>query len=642
MKEYKVKDLFAEARMEDVCINGKIGALMDTFFRERVLSDFAKNVIYKETEDAFRNQIDDEAGIYGIWQGEYWGKWVISAARVARYYGNEELKAFLKKAAYNLMEFQREDGYLGTYKDSAFVYPADPEVTKATLGWECNWNWNIWCRKYTLWGMVELYQLLGDKKILECAVRHASQLVDEVKEKNIIVAKTGTFSGVASCSIMKPILILYRITEDKKYLDFCLEIADYWEKEKPGLIVNSLADKDTWDWYDDFKSWSKTYESLSCFDGLLELYRVTGEKKYLDATEKFYEILERCEKNLLFSVGYNDNYSNAIAEINALTEPCDAIHYIRVCHELFKLTGKVKYLDSLELCYFNPMLASPCKDGKWGARVVRGASMQGYAHYQAKMEHSHCCVNNIPRGLLNITECSVMTKGSQLFVNMYHNYDASVEIDGKAVKVTVKGDYVADSSAKIYIDSLVDVVLRIPFWTKTGKVVVNGKEFIAEAGFFAIKATDIPEIGKNTIEIEIEFDNSVQIYQFKKPVPQHKEGEWWYHSWCCYRNGEEWNFDKHFGRSFLNSPRCTLRKGVVLLSRSKLIGNTSEEMFDGINLIDDQYTCTLQKCETDADVQGMWLATFTKGDKSFTTKVCDFPFAANFEQADHEYFSMYF
>lgn len=42
MKEYKAKDLFKEAKIEDVHINGKIGKQMDTFFEERVLSAFAK------------------------------------------------------------------------------------------------------------------------------------------------------------------------------------------------------------------------------------------------------------------------------------------------------------------------------------------------------------------------------------------------------------------------------------------------------------------------------------------------------------------------------------------------------------------------------------------------------------------------
>ena len=641
MKECKVKDLFQEVKTENIRIRGKIGALMDVFFKERVVGDFAKNVIYKETENAFRNQIDDENGLYGIWQGEYWGKWIISAVRVSRYYHDEDLKSFIKQAAYNLMALQREDGYLGTYKKSDNVYPADPEAVNAVLGWPCNWNWNVWCRKYTLWGMIEAYLLIGDEKILNCAIGIASQLISEFKEKDIDIIKTGVFTGIASCSIMKPMLILYRITEDVQYLDFCLNIADKWEKEKPGLIMNSLADKDTLDWYDDPESWTKTYESLSCFDGLLELYRITGGSKYLEATEKFYDILERCEKNLLFSVGYNDNYRGAADEVNALTEPCDVIHYIRVCYELFKLTGNVRYLDSLELCYYNPMLASPCKDGKWAARAVHGAGAHMHAHDQAKMKHSHCCVNNIPRGLLNVAECSLMTKGSELYINMYHSYDATIDVDGKKVNVKVEGNYVADSYAKICIDCLVDFVLRIPAWTKTGKVIVNGKEYIAKTGFFSIKKCDIPP-KKSGVEIEIAFDNNVHVYQFNKTVPKHTADQWQYRAWCCYRDGEAWEFDKHLERGFLNSSRCTLQKGVVLLSRSKLIGNTTEEMFDGENLIDDTYSCTLEKCETDADVQGMWLATFSKGEKCFTTKVCDFPFAANFEQDDLEYFSIYF
>ena len=48
--------------------------------------------------------------------------------------------------------------------------------------------------------------------------------------------------------------------------------------------------KETEDWYDDLVSWSKTYESLSCFDGLLELYRITGEEKYLKAPEMSFSL----------------------------------------------------------------------------------------------------------------------------------------------------------------------------------------------------------------------------------------------------------------------------------------------------------------------------------------------------------------
>ncbi len=259
MIQYKIKDTFNPVALENLRLEGKIARLTDIFFEERILSDFAKNTVYKECEDAFKNQVDDESPVC-YWQGEFWGKWIISAARVCRYKNDENLKEFLKNAAHNLLTVQREDGYIGTYKDSKNVFAADPTVTRSIIGWNCDWNWNIWCRKYTLWGLLEVYSL----------------------------------------------------TEDKKYLDFCLDIAARWETPKiAGLIYNSLNKTRLCEWYENFIKWSKTYESLSCFDGIIELYRVTGEEKYLTAAENFYELLERDEKNILFSVGYNDRYYNA-------------------------------------------------------------------------------------------------------------------------------------------------------------------------------------------------------------------------------------------------------------------------------------------------------------------------------------------
>lgn len=89
--------------------------------------------------------------------------------------------------------------------------------------------------------------------------------------------------------------------------------------------------------------------------------------------------------------------------------------------------------------------------------------------------------------------------------------------------------------------------------------------------------------------------------------------------------------------------KCSLiQRGVVLLCRSKLIGNTASEMFDGENLIDESFKCELTRCETEADVNAKWMATFSNGKKTFSTVVCDYPFVANMDTDDEEYFSVYF
>lgn len=131
---------------------------------------------------------------------------------------------------------------------------------------------------------------------------------------------------------------------------------------------------------------------MSCLDGLLELYRVTGTKKYLEAVKSMYELLKQNESNVVGSVGFNDILAHAAAWENAISEPCDVIHWMRVCTELFSLTGDAKYLNSAEKSFYNAFMASVSDDGTWGARGVRSSGRHFMAEGQSGCKHNHCCV----------------------------------------------------------------------------------------------------------------------------------------------------------------------------------------------------------------------------------------------------------
>ena len=79
MRNNSVHNKINPSELSDIKVKGYVGELMERFFYNRITSDYAKNVIYKEAEDAFKNKVDD-AAIYGIWQGEFWGKLIISAS----------------------------------------------------------------------------------------------------------------------------------------------------------------------------------------------------------------------------------------------------------------------------------------------------------------------------------------------------------------------------------------------------------------------------------------------------------------------------------------------------------------------------------------------------------------------------------
>lgn len=619
MVSYVKPNIIDTLPLGDIRFDGSIAEQVEAFFTERHRSDFAREVIYAETEEQFRLRLDDTLHV-GYWRGEFWGKWVISSCRIARYTHDEKLKDFLHNAALNLIATADKDGYIGTYKNPENVLPCPPEIAMQEVGWASEWNWNVWCRKYTLWGLLECYELTGDEKILAAAIHFTDQLLSMLDRLGIRITDCGTFFGLAAGSIMKPLLILYRLTGDKKYLDAALGIADDFEREDgraTAIIAKALAMTPVFDWYPMEKKWAKVYELLSCLDGLLELYRLTGTEKYLKATENMYTLLLEGEYNTLFSVGFNDLFLDAASKPNAISEPCDVIHWIRICAELYCLTGDTKYIDTIELAFYNPMLASFFRDGKWGARGVRTTGRHMVAHGQSFMEHSHCCVNNVPRGILNAAEMFVLQEADTVIVNMYSDFTAKVG----AATISISGSYLSDGKAAVTVDTSAPLTLklRIPAWAAFAKL--DGADITATNGYYTVS------VGSGVTTLKLSFGMTTVLRELaEKPVYFPEDNV----------------FNRRFtvkGSNYVDQSqmtwdiRATLVHGPLLLTRSKLCGNTEQELYDTETVAHQSYEITVEPIAKD-NVRAAFRVTFKNEKKTVETVMCDYASGTNIESEE--------
>lgn len=634
MKHHVRTNIIIPPALGKTRILGPAATLMDNFFQHRIFSREAREVVYREAEDAFRNKLDDHDGITGIWQGEYWGKWIISAVRVAEYSGDAGLREFIRHGVHEMLKLQEPDGYLGTYRDRLNVYPVSP-IKLARLPKEkrwCRWNWNIWCRKYTLWGLIESYRLLGEPEILAAAERSTRQLIAMLHEHHIRIADTGMFVGLPSCSILKPVLLLYGETGKGEYLDFALEIAACWEEPNgriPNLITNSDCPLPLHEWYQEGCSWTKVYELLSCLDGLLELYRCTGTQKYFDTVKKLYDRIRQFDLNHMFSVGFNDQLAGAVQCTNVLSEPCDVIHWMRVASELFRLTGESVYIDDFELAYCNAFLASVNRSGQWGARAVRSHGHHFYAMKQADFIHNHCCVNNIPRGFMNAAEMAVVSGKSGIFVNLYMPSEVELPVG----RVKISGDYPAQCRAvvEISLNTPSTVNFRIPLWSKATRIIHDGTIYQPQAGTFFVLAQE------GTARVELEFDQEVRIRELEYKNGSPEAELWWRKRFIA---GESLGSGQDLIAP-VEKNVCTLQYGPLLLARSKYIGNSEAEMFDSESIFGKNVTCSLS-LDKQSDVSYAYTAEFTAGDRSFHACVCDYASAANEIIADPRFFSIFF
>ena len=627
-------DRFVSPDIGDTVLRGDIGELAERMFFRRINSPEARETVYRETVDAFRNKLDDARKLIGIWQGEFWGKWVIGASRVARYQHNEELRSFVRSAAWELISLRDDDGCISTYREKNVFSAAPVEEVLKVIGAPCDWWWNIWCRKYTLWGLIEAGELTGDDHIIEAAEKLLGQLIDTLEEKKIDIRRTGTFQGMPSCSILKPAVILYRETGNGRFRKFADAIVRGWEREdgqSPNLIRNSFSGKPVDAWYPEPGAWAKAYEMMSCFDGLLAYYRLTGYETALKAAENIYELLVKYESNRVGSVGYNDQFCRAGVCLNSLSEPCDAIHWLRLCFELFKLTGKPRYMESFEHTFLNAFLAGIFRDGSWGMRTVRSSGHHMVAPEQAKMKFNHCCVNNMPRGLVNGAESCAMLSKEGCVVNMYIPFAMNtVSPAAGKVGLAVSGPYLTEGRVHIHAENErpMTLSLRIPGWSGTAVIRYEGKALEAVSGYTDLKL----EAGFHEIELEFRLNPAVSVFPY--PGEPEKLSEW--HRRRYFEGNESEKLE------LLKGYYATVSAGPLLLARSKLIGNGEEEMFAPSRLAEGKWTVTLTPAALPGTLAG-FDATFRSGDgESFSTRVCDFASAGNIASSDPKLFNMFF
>ncbi len=276
---YKMADMHVNDELQpatSVVLSGFTGRQLDAAYSNRLLVQDQERLIAP-----FRNRTETSC-----WQSEFWGKYVTSALLAYRYKPTPELKKLLNHSVRALIATQTADGYIGNYAPDSRLK-----------------QWDIWGRKYCMLGLEGYYDLTGDRTSLEAAGRVADNLIAELKEHHTAIVTMGNHRGMAASSVLEPITGLFVRTGNKRYLEFAEEIVREWETDsgprllsKAGVPVGKRFPRPVHSWYG-WEQGQKAYEMMSCYEGLLELYRVTGNEKYKQAVESTWQSIQDTELN---------------------------------------------------------------------------------------------------------------------------------------------------------------------------------------------------------------------------------------------------------------------------------------------------------------------------------------------------------
>lgn len=393
------------------------------------------------------------------WIGEHIGKWLHAATLAWANNGDPELKSKIDAAANELMAAQELDGYLGTY------------VVSKRFGLYHGADWDVWSHKYCLIGLLTYHQYSHSSGALGAAKMAADLLIDTFPSKRSII-EAGTHKGMAATSVLEPIILLYRLTAEEKYLDFAKYIVASWSEEGGPKILESLLG---------VKKVNKTanakaYEMLSNLVGLCDLARITGDQRMIDASKNAWQDIV---DNHLQITGTASRWEHFQKEgdyrcdsFSHIGETCVTTTWIQFNQSLLQLTGEARFGDELEKSLYNHLASAQHPRGDdWSYYTA----LEGRKHYDKVIT---CCHSSGPRGMALAPLSSVLLgqdgNEAAILINSFDALNAEFDIGGNRILIAQNTRFPHQGVAQITITTQSPtrfaLKIRAPNWAKPMRV----------------------------------------------------------------------------------------------------------------------------------------------------------------------------
>lgn len=457
----------------------------------------------------------------GFWRGEFFGKEMRGASLIYEYTKDEELYGVLVKAVEKILAAREENGRISTYSVES----------------EFN-GWDMWCRKYALTGLQHFYRICKDgdlkSRIIAAMKGHADYIISKIGNgdgKKSITETSSWWGCVNSCTILEPIIELYKETREERYLDFAKYIISTGGSSDCDFLALALENK----LYPYQYPVVKAYETMSYFEGLLAYYEITGEEKYFTAVKNFMEGVAKSDLTLIGCSGCThelfDNSSVKQTEFSEqiMQETCVTVTWMRISARLFGLTGDSKYIDRIETSGYNALYGSIntkhngilnlfMKKYVYGMvfdsysplyKNSRGRGTGGYMEF-ASGGSCGCCDAIGACGVALMPLTTVMKCDEGIILN--YLFDGELKVtgkDGKNAALKFESEYPSEDGAKIKIscDGKIDLNFFIRCPSQCKKVFVNGKE-AKVGGYYALSGTF-----ENGDEISVSYENEIKVHK---------------------------------------------------------------------------------------------------------------------------------
>lgn len=258
---------------------------------------------------------------------------------------------------------------------------------------------------------------------------------------------------------------LYRVTGEKKYLDLARFFLDV--RGPNGAQYNQAHKKVV----DQSEAIGHAVRATYMYSGMADIAALEDDSSYRSAITRIWQDIVYRKMYLTGGIGqtggnegFDDPY--VLPNMSAYCETCASIGDIFFNYRLFLLHGESKYIDVLEKTLYNAMLSG----------VSLSADRFFYPNpLESDGQHSRsawfgcaCCPSNIVRIIPSIPGYIYAVAEDVIYINMFAANEALIDLGKKRVQISQKTDFPWDGKVILTINpektAKFSLKIRIPGW----------------------------------------------------------------------------------------------------------------------------------------------------------------------------------
>ena len=476
----------------------------------------------------------------GIHKGHHYGwvfqdsdvyKWLEAVAYSLMEKPDETLKKMADSVVDLIAQAQEPDGYLGTY----FTIEEPERKYKSLIN-----SHELYCAGHFMEAAAAYYEAVGSQKVLDTAKKLAAHI-----EK--VLGPEGTFGYDGHEEIEIGLMKLYHLTGEEQYLQlgsYFLRIRgtdeDFFGEQRktdPGSepLIGGMGQinrryfqvhvppvkQDTAEGH--------AVRLVYMCTAMADVAASAGDREMLDACRKIWRNIVDRRMYITGGIGSTVHgeaftFDYDLPNDTMYCETCASVGLVFFASQMLRSESIGEYGDVMERALYNTVLAGTALDGKHFFYVnpleVNPTASKwdpGKSHVKPVRPEwlgCACCPPNLARLLASVDRYIYTVKKDLCLVNLYISSETQITASGGSVRITQLTEYPKDGAVRIRVsapeDGAFDLALRIPGWSRTYKVTLDGAaqdESNFEKGYFYLRNL----AGEH--EIVLELDMAPRLYK---------------------------------------------------------------------------------------------------------------------------------